>query len=96
MQIRNVVHDALRRFISEDDATGLDPAVAKRVRRIVSFLQDMERKVEIGMVPGWRARPSTGGVLERLSVPVTERCRLTFWIDNGQTQIVDLDCIEGR
>ena len=42
MRIRNVVHKGLRRFIEDDDATGLQAAVVPKVRRIVTFLQDMD------------------------------------------------------
>ena len=47
MKIRNVVHKGLRRFIQEDDAAGVQPAVAGKLRRIVSFLQDMERELSL-------------------------------------------------
>ena len=51
MRIRNVVHKGLRRFIEDDDATGLQAAVVPKVRRIVTFLQDMEREDELRTVP---------------------------------------------
>ena len=47
MKIRNVVHKGLRRFILEDNAAGVQPTVAPKLRRIVSFLQDMEREEEL-------------------------------------------------
>ncbi len=96
MQIRNVVHAGLRKFISDDDAAGLAPAVATRVRRIVSFLQDMDGGDEVRTVPGWSTLSLAEGALERLSLPVTERHRLTFWIDEGQAEIIDLDWVDGR
>ena len=96
MQIRNVAHDGLRKFISDDDAAGLAPAVATRVRRIVSFLQDMDGGDEVRTVPGWSTLSLAGGTLERLSLPVTERHRLTFRIDEGQAEIIDLDWVDGR
>ena len=51
MKIRNVVHRGVRRLIQEDDATGVQPAFAPKLRRIVSFLQDMEREEELRAVP---------------------------------------------
>ncbi len=54
MKIRNVVHKGLRRFIEEDEAAGLQSAVAPKLRRIVSFLQDMEREEELRTVPSWK------------------------------------------
>ena len=96
MQIRNVVHDGLRKFIFDDDAAGLAPAVAKRVRRIVSFLQDMDGGDEVRTVPGWNTLSPKEGTLERLSVPLAEGCRLIFRVDKGQAEILDLDWLDGR
>ena len=42
MKIRNVIHKGLRRFVEQDDESGLQSAVVAKVRRMVSFLQDME------------------------------------------------------
>ena len=96
MQIRNVVHAGLRKFISDDDAAGLAPAVATRVRRIVSFLQDMDGGDEIRTVPGWNTLSPAERALEMLSVPVMERHRLIFRVDEGQAEIIDLDWVGGR
>lgn len=96
MQIRNVAHDGLRKFISDDDAAGLAPAVATRVRRIVSFLQDMDGEDEVRTVPGWNTLSPKEGTLERLSVPLAEGCRLIFRVDKGQAEIIDLDWLDSR
>src|SRR3546814_9081144 len=60
MKIRNVIHKGLRRFIEDDDASGLQPAVVTKVQRIVSFLQDMEHEEELRTVPSWKAHILTG------------------------------------
>jgi proteic killer suppression protein len=57
MKIRNVVHKGLRRFIEDDDAGGLPAAVVAKLRRMVSFLQDMGQEDELRAVPSRR----TGG-----------------------------------
>lgn len=36
------------------------PAVVEKVRRMVSFLQDMEREDELWTVPSWKAHMLTG------------------------------------
>ena len=89
MKIRNVVHKGLRRFIEIDDASGLQPAVIEKVRRIVTFLQDIEREDEIRTVPSWKAHLLTGDRKGTWSLFVTKNWRLTFRID--QAEIVDLD-----
>ena len=91
MKIRNVVHKGLRRFIEEDDASGIQAAVAPKLRRIVSFLQDMEREEELRTIPSWKAHKLTGDRKGTWSLSVTKNWRLTFQIDQGAIEIIDLD-----
>ena len=91
MKIRNVLHKGLRRFIEQDNAAALPPAVVPRLRRIVSFLQDMEREEEMGTVPGWRAHKPIGDRRGVWSLSVTKNWRIAFRIDAVENQIVDLD-----
>ena len=91
MKIRNVLHRGLRRLIREDDTAGVQPAVAPTLRRMVSFLQDMEREEELRTVPGWRAHRLTGDRKGTWSLSVTANWRLTFRIDRDEREIVDLD-----
>jgi proteic killer suppression protein len=55
MKITNVIHKGLRRFIEHDDASELQPAVVDKIRRIDSFLQDMETEDELRMVRSRKA-----------------------------------------
>lgn len=91
MRIRNVLHKGLRRFIEDDDATGLQAAVVPKVRRIVSFLQDMEREDGLRTVPSWKAHQLTGDRKGTWSLLVTKNWRITFRIDQTEIEIIDLD-----
>ena len=91
MKIGNVLHKGSRRFILEDDAAGVPRAVAPKLRRIVSFLQDMEREEELQAVPSWKAHRLSGDRKGVWSLSVTGNWRLTFWIDREEMAIVDLD-----
>jgi proteic killer suppression protein len=91
MKIRNVVHKGLRRFIENDDASGLQPAVIEKVRRIVTFLQDMECEDEIRSVPSWKAHLLSGDRKGVWSLFVTKNWRLTFRIGKTEIEIIDLD-----
>ncbi|NCN86016.1 MAG: plasmid maintenance system killer [Sphingomonadales bacterium] len=91
MKIRNVIHKGLRRFIENDDASGLQPAVVTKVQRIVSFLQDMEREDELRTVPSWKAHMLTGHRKGTWSLFVTKNWRMTFRIDREDIEIIDLD-----
>jgi len=91
MKIRNVVHKGLRRFIEDDDTSGLPAAVVPKLRRIVSFLQDMEREDELRSVPSWKAHQLTGDRKGTWSLFVTKNWRITFMIDQTEIEIIDLD-----
>lgn len=91
MKIRNVVHKGLRRLIEDDDTAGLQPAVVEKLRRIISFLQDMAREDELRTVPSWKAHQLTGDRKGTWSLFVTKNWRLTFRIDQTEIEIIDLD-----
>ena len=91
MRIKNVIHKGLRRFIENDDASGLQPAVVTKVRRIVSFLQDMEREDELRTVPSWKAHMLTGDRKGTWSLFVTKNWRMTCRIDRKDIEIIDLN-----
>jgi proteic killer suppression protein len=91
MRIGNVVHKALRRFIEDDDAAGLQPAVIPKLRRMISFLQDMESPDELRAIPVWKAHQLTGDRKGVWSLVVTRNWRLTFRVDAERIEIMDLD-----
>jgi proteic killer suppression protein len=91
VKIRNVIHKGLRRLIEDDDAAGVPPATVDKLRRIVSFLQDMEREDELRTVPSWKAHLLIGDRKGTWSLLVTKNWRITFGIDQDEIEIVDLD-----
>ena len=91
MRIRNILHKGLRRFVERDDPSGLQPAVVEKLRRMISFLQDMEREEELRTVPSWKAHMLTGDRKGTWSLFVTKNWRMTFRIDVDEIEIIDLD-----
>lgn len=91
MKIRNIRHKGLRRFVEDDSAAALQPAVVPKLRRILSFLQDMEREEELPTVPAWKAHRLAGDRKDVWSLSVTKNWRITFRIDRAGDEIVDLD-----
>ena len=91
MKIRNVIHKGLRRLLEDDDTAGLQPAVVDKLRRIISFIQDMAREDELRTVPSWKAHQLTGDRKGTWSLFVTKNWRLTFRIDQTEIEIIDLD-----
>ncbi|MYB53817.1 MAG: plasmid maintenance system killer [Acidobacteriia bacterium] len=90
MKIRNVVHRG-RGFIQDDSSARMQPTIAPTLRRIVSFLEDMEREEELRSLPSWRAHRLTGDRRDTWSWSVTANWRLTFRIDREETEIFDLN-----
>ena len=84
-------HRGLRRFIEDDDASAIQPAVVPKLRRILSFLQDMEREEELHTVPTWRAHRLVGDHRSVWSLSVTRNWRITFRVDSVEGEIFDLD-----
>ncbi len=91
MRIRNVIHKGLRRFVEDDDASGVQPAVVEKLRRIITFLQDMRNEDELRNVPSWKVHQLTGNRKGVWSLFVTKNWRLTFRIDHTDIEIIDLD-----
>ena len=91
MRIRNVRHKGLRRFIEDDDAGAIQPALVPKLRRILSFLQDMDREEELRAVPSWNAHRLAGDRRGVWSLSVTRDWRITFQVDPTEGEIFDLD-----
>jgi proteic killer suppression protein len=91
MKIKNVIHKGLRRFIEDDDGSGLPPAVGPKVRKIVSFLQDMHHESELRSVPHWKAHQMSGDRKGAWSLFVTKNWRITFQIAKAEIEIINLD-----
>lgn len=91
VRIRNVLHKGLRRLVEDDDAGALQPAVAAKLRRMISFLQDMDSEDELRAVPTWKAHQLSGGRRGAWSLTVTRNWRLTFLVQARELTIIDLD-----
>lgn len=91
MKIRNVVHKGLQRLIEQDDETRMQPSVAAKLRRMVSFLKAMERENELYSLPFWSPHKLSGDRRDTWSLTVTANWRLTFRIDPDEMEIVDLN-----
>jgi toxin HigB-1 len=94
MRIRKVRHKGLRRFAEVDDGSGLPAPYLDKIRRILSFLQDMERESELLSVPSWKAHQLTGDLKGTWSLFVTRNWRITFQVDESNREITDLDLVD--
>jgi proteic killer suppression protein len=81
----------LRRLVEADDASGLQPQVVDKLRKMIAFLQDMQSPDELRFIPAWKAHLLTGDRKGVWSLFVTKNWRLTFRIEQNDIEIIDLD-----
>jgi proteic killer suppression protein len=91
MEIRNVRHKGLKRFIESDDRSGLPADAAEKLRKMISFLQDMEQEDELHAVLSWKPHRLSGDRKGKWSLFVTKNWRLTFAIEKTEPEILDLN-----
>jgi proteic killer suppression protein len=91
MDVLNIRHKGLRRFVTSDDASGLPADFVEKIRNIVSFLQEMESADELKSIVTWRAHQLSGDRKGVWSLTVTRNWRTTFRIDESGKAISDLD-----
>jgi proteic killer suppression protein len=86
-----VKHKGLRRLIEDDDGSGLQAAVVDKVRKMIAFLQAMEDVDELRAIPSWKVHQLGGDRKGTWSLAVTRNWRVTFRVDHGEAEIVELD-----
>lgn len=91
MKIRNFLHKGLRRLYEDDNAKGVPPAAADKLRKQLVFLEAMQDTEEVRTLPLWGAHQLTGGRSGTWSLSVTRNWRLTFWVDEDDPAVCDVN-----
>ena len=92
MKFKNVTHKGLRRLIEDDDASKLDPQSVEKLRRILSYLGQLDDIEKLNSFPQWRAHQLKGARKGTWSLSVTANWRLTFKVERKPVAaITDLD-----
>lgn len=91
MKIVNVKHKGLRRLIETDDSSGLPPEFVDKIRKILAFLQDMQSPEELRAFSSWKAHQLKGARKGTWSLFVSRNWRITFFINQTEIEIIDLD-----
>jgi toxin HigB-1 len=91
VKIRNFVRKGLKRFYEEDNPKGLPSSDVDKLRKILAFLDAMEDSGELRTIPTWKAHPLTGDRKGTWNLHVTRNWRVTFWIDNAESEIYDVN-----
>lgn len=86
------MHKGLRRFYHRGDGRGLPPGSIDKIRKMLTFLQDMREPHDLRSLSTWGAHVLTGGDRKGCwSMSVTRNWRLTFWIDTDAGDICDVN-----
>ena len=90
MDIDNVHHKALRRFLETGNAKGvIEP---ERIADMIAFIDAAERFEELSIPPNFGFHPLTGNRKGVFAMTVTRNWRLTFTkVDDGAIGSLDLE-----
>ena len=91
MKIRNFVHKGLKKLYADDATKGVPPDTVDKLRKMLTFLDDMGDAEELRMLPSWKAHTLTGSCKGAWSLSVTANRRLTFRIDAAEREICDVN-----
>lgn len=90
LRIRNFVHKGLKRLYTEDSAKAVPPDTADKLRKMLTYLDDMEDPEELRALTAWKVHTLTGDRKGTWSLSVTRNRRLTFRIDSAEHEICDV------
>ncbi len=91
MQIRNVLHRPLQRFVEQEDSRGLPPGLLTKLASIIVFLDSMKSEDEMLTLKVWKPHKLSGSRKDTWSLSVSGNWRITFKIDAHANEIYDLN-----
>jgi len=91
MKIRNFTHKGLKRLYAEDNGKGVPPDALDKLRKMLTYLDNMEDTEELKTLAAWKAHTLTGNRKGTWSLSVTGNRRLTFRIDTAENEICDVN-----
>jgi proteic killer suppression protein len=91
VQIRSFVHKGLKAFYAADIAKGVPPESVDKLRKMLTFLDNMQDPAELHSLPAWKAHTLVGDRKGTWRLNVSRNRRLTFSIDIGGREIYDVN-----
>jgi len=89
MRVWSIAHKGLRRLYEENSSKGLSADTVDKLRKMLTFLDAMQKPEELRALPLWKAHILTGDRKGTWSLHVTRNRRLTFRIKDDE--IIDLN-----
>ncbi len=91
VKIRNFAHKGLKRLYEDDDGKGVPPDAIDKLRKMLAYLDEIERPGELRALAAWNAHILTGDRKGIWSLSVTRNRRLTFRIDPTENEICEVN-----
>ena len=91
MKIRDFAHKGLKRLYTEATARGVPPDTVDKLRKMFSYLDNMEDPEELRALTAWKVHMLTGDRKGTWSLSVTRNRRLTFRIDTAEREVCDVN-----
>ena len=88
---RGAAHKGLKWLYEDDITKGVPSDAVDKLRKMLTFLDDMEDPEELKALSSWKAHALTGNRKGVWSLSVTANWRLTFRVDSTEQEIYDLN-----
>jgi proteic killer suppression protein len=88
--IRSFRHKGLKRLFDDDDARGVPPEFARRLRNILTLLNAATSPEQAAPFPGLRLHTLKGRMRGMWSLSVSGNWRVVFRFEEGDAYDVDL------
>ncbi len=94
MQLARFRHKGLRRLYEDHDPSGVPPAAADKLRKILFALETAADLGQLARFPGWNLHPLRGDLKGFWSLTVTGNWRLVFRFEAETNTASDIDFID--
>ena len=94
MKLSRFRHKGLKQLHADDNAQGVPPAMADKLRKLLFALETADDIGQVGRFPGWKLHPLKGDLKEFWSLSVTGNWRLIFRYDEDANSAADINLID--
>ena len=91
MRIASFRNRELERFWRHDEARGVARQYERKLRAMLTVIEEAENIAELDTVPGWRFHPLKGDRRGVWSLKLTHNYRLTFRIEGSVVSELDIE-----
>lgn len=91
MEIRSARHRGLKRLLEDEDAREIRRDLLPRIRNVLTMLIAAPSMDQVAGPPGWRIHQLKGDRAGTWSISVSGNWRITFDIEEGEIQNLDLE-----